>query len=73
MLQGRWQHGEEVGYWYPSGLAKTICKWDIKVPLVTKGLYRQIFSILSKKNGLIHHPVIHALFKTARMTDSVIS
>jgi hypothetical protein len=38
VLQGRWQHGEKVGYCYPSGLEKTLCKWDIYVPLVTKGL-----------------------------------
>jgi len=25
-------------YCYPSGLEKTLCKWDIYVPLVTKGL-----------------------------------
>jgi hypothetical protein len=38
ILQGRWQHGEKVGYCYPSGLEKTLCKWGIYVPLVTKGL-----------------------------------
>jgi len=38
MLQGRWQHGEKVGYCYPSGLEKTLRKWDMYVPLVTKGL-----------------------------------
>jgi len=40
ILQGRRQHGEKVGYCYPSGLEKTLCKWDIYtyVPLVTKGL-----------------------------------
>jgi hypothetical protein len=38
ILQGRWQHGEKVGYFYPSGLEKTLCKWDIYVPLVMKGL-----------------------------------
>ena len=38
ILQGRWQHGEKVGYSYPSGLEKTLFKWDIYVPLVTKGL-----------------------------------
>jgi hypothetical protein len=37
-LQGRWQHGEKVGYCYPSGLEKTLCKWDVYVLLVTKGL-----------------------------------
>jgi hypothetical protein len=29
ILQGRWQHGEKVGYCYPSGLEKTLCKWEI--------------------------------------------
>jgi hypothetical protein len=29
---------KEVGYCYPSGLEKTLCKFDIYVPLVTKGL-----------------------------------
>jgi hypothetical protein len=29
ILQGRWQHGEKVGYCYSSGLEKTLCKWDI--------------------------------------------
>jgi hypothetical protein len=38
ILQGRWQHGEKVGYCYPSGLEKTLCKWGVYVPLVTKGL-----------------------------------
>jgi len=38
ILQGRWQHGEKVGYCYSSGLGKTLCKWGIYVPLVTKGL-----------------------------------
>jgi hypothetical protein len=38
ILQGRWQHGERVGYCYPSGLDKTLCQWEVYVPLVTKGL-----------------------------------
>jgi hypothetical protein len=38
IFQGRWQHGEKVGYCYPSGLEITLCKWEIYVPLVTKGL-----------------------------------
>jgi len=38
VLQGRWQHAEKVGYCYPSGLENTLCKGDIYVPLVTKGL-----------------------------------
>ena len=40
ILQGRWQHGEKVGCCYPSVLEKTLCKWNIYVPLVTKGLRR---------------------------------
>jgi hypothetical protein len=38
MLQGRWQHGEKMGYCYPSGLEKTLCKWEVYAPLVTKRL-----------------------------------
>jgi hypothetical protein len=44
ILQGRWQHGEKVRYCYPSGLEKTLCKWDIYVPLVTKGLTKERFT-----------------------------
>ena len=40
ILQGRWQHGEKVGYCYPSGLENSLCKWETYsyAPLVTKGL-----------------------------------
>jgi hypothetical protein len=38
VLQSRWQHGEREGYCYPSGLEKTLCKWEVYVLLVTKGL-----------------------------------
>jgi hypothetical protein len=38
ILQGRWQRGEKVGNCYPSGIEKTLCKWDIYVLLVTNGL-----------------------------------
>jgi hypothetical protein len=44
ILQGRWQHGGKVGYCYPNGLEKTLCKWEIYVPLVTKGLIKKLFS-----------------------------
>jgi hypothetical protein len=37
-LQGRWQHGEKVAYYYPSGLENTLCKWDIYVLVITKWL-----------------------------------
>jgi hypothetical protein len=42
ILQGRWQHGKKVGYCYPSGLEKTLCKWEVYVPLVTKGLMYEL-------------------------------
>ena len=47
VLQGRWQHGEKVGYCYPSVLEKTLCKWDIHVYvlLVRKGLKYAISNI----------------------------
>jgi hypothetical protein len=48
ILQGIWQHGEKVGYFYPSGLEKTLCKWEIYVPLVTKGLKSPLLNILSR-------------------------
>jgi hypothetical protein len=38
-----------MGYCYPSGLEKTLCKWEIYVPLVTKGL---IVAILFSVNIL---------------------
>jgi len=41
ILHGRWQHGEKARYCYPSGLEKSLFKWDIYVPLVTKGLTKE--------------------------------
>jgi len=58
ILQGRRrQHGEKVGYCYPSGLEKTLCNWDIYVPLVTKGLILRKLQSHSHKTGLCskHH------------------
>ena len=64
ILQGRWQHGEKVGYCYPSGLEKTLCKWDMYVPLVTKRLeypprahsdiqlYAHVRNLFSRLNNL---------------------
>jgi hypothetical protein len=46
ILQSRWQHGEKVGYCYPRGFEKTLCKWDIYVPLVTKGLMNKKSQIM---------------------------
>jgi hypothetical protein len=55
ILQGRWQHGEKVGYCHPRGLEKTLYKWDIYVPLVTKGLRRspKALKLKLKKNVVI--------------------
>jgi hypothetical protein len=46
ILKGRWQHGENVGHFYPSGLVKTLCKWDIYVPLV-RAAWRKSGTLLS--------------------------
>ena len=45
ILQGRRQLGEKVGYCYPSGLEKTLYKWDIYVLLATKGLTQSVSRI----------------------------
>ena len=50
ILQSRWQYGETVGYSYPSGFEKTLCKWDIYVPLVTKRLNNALIGILHNKS-----------------------
>jgi len=52
ILQSRWQHGEKVGYSYPRGLENTLCKWEIYVPLVTKGLKKDNLRILKDPSGL---------------------
>jgi hypothetical protein len=65
ILQDRWQHGEKVGYSYPSGLEKTLCKWDIYyVPLVTKELTLRTQPLVpdgwvSEVPGYIRISVIH--------------
>jgi len=51
ILQGRWQHGEKVGYCYPSGLEKTLCKWDIYIPLVTRHKIKKDGIIASAVTG----------------------
>jgi hypothetical protein len=61
ILQGRCQHGEEVRYWYPSRLEKTICKWDIYVPLVTKGVMNFIVNNqeIFETNSSVHNIKTH--------------
>jgi hypothetical protein len=51
ILQGRSQHGEKVGYCYPSRLEKTLCKCNIYVPLVTKGLKKETVPVYSRKDN----------------------
>jgi hypothetical protein len=54
ILQGRWQHGEKVGCWFSSGPERTLFKWDIYVPLVTKWLsYILIISKPILPSGLL--------------------
>jgi hypothetical protein len=48
ILQGRRQHGEKVGYCYPSGLEKTLCKWDHICPAGHEGV-RRIVSKLTPR------------------------
>jgi hypothetical protein len=61
ILQGRWQHGEKVGYCYPSGLKKTLCKWEIYVPLVTKGLNESSFLTGAQDSHLQTVTIYHRL------------
>jgi hypothetical protein len=42
-------------YCYPSGLEKTLCKWDTYVPLVTKGF---ISVILTHRAKIVEHKCI---------------
>ena len=46
-LQGRWQHGEKVGYCYPSGLEKTLCKWFAQQHCTQYHLY----TVVSRENA----------------------
>jgi hypothetical protein len=62
ILQGRWQHGEKMRYCYPSELEKPLCKWDIYVPLVTKGLTE-----ILKKNP--HYISVFILYLTENTTS----
>jgi len=64
ILQGRWQHGEKVGYCYPSGLEKTLCKWDIYVLLVTKRL--------RKSTCCTVHPFYHSLHSVCNIPYSLL-
>ena len=49
ILQGRWQHGEKLGYCYPSGLEKTLYKWDIYIQLVMKRLFEDFLKLYNNE------------------------
>jgi hypothetical protein len=62
ILQGRWQHGEKVGYCYPSGIEKTLCKRELYVPLITKGLMgTRDFLTGRVATGSYHSPALIAI------------
>jgi hypothetical protein len=58
ILQGRCQHGEKVGYCYPSRLEKILCKWEIYVPLVTKGLNVKFTMEQTTKAQRVNRPIV---------------
>jgi hypothetical protein len=58
ILQGKWQHGEKVGYCYHSGFENTLCKWDIYVLLVTTGLSKRLRFIPNGLNNMRNNPVL---------------
>jgi hypothetical protein len=65
ILHGRWQHGEKVGYCYPSGL-KRLCKWDIHVSLVTKGL-----TLSDPTSDLVRQFDLPVLLRCRKTSDTV--
>jgi hypothetical protein len=50
---------EKKWHSYPSGLEKTLCKWEIYVPLVTKGLKAELNPICSLLGLLGAHHILH--------------
>jgi hypothetical protein len=70
ILQGRWQHGEKVGYCYPSGHKKTLSKWDMYVPLVTKWLMLLYLQCMVKDKPFL---VIFLLVLVVLSYNSVLS
>jgi hypothetical protein len=62
-----WVAYAKVGYCYPSWLEKTLCKWEIYVPLVTKGLKQSQLSYIWNTRSSIHKPwVFPCAFSTIR-------
>jgi hypothetical protein len=71
IFQGRWQHGEKVGYCYPSGLEKTLCKWYTYDPPVTKVLKQcKILKFLSLEYDVIHSARILPTFQNVILLTS---
>jgi hypothetical protein len=74
ILQGRWRRGEKVGYCYPSGLEKTLCKWDVYDPLFTKGLTNtaSFFLTTARKDKVLPlYDPTHILFIITEMSVHV--
>jgi hypothetical protein len=58
ILQGRWLNAGKVRYCYLSGLEKD-CKWDMYVPLVTKGLNTPTVEVPTMATVALFYPDIH--------------
>jgi hypothetical protein len=62
IFRGRWQHGEKVGYCYPSGLEKTLCKWDMYVPAGHEGVKKHMKVFSSSELALILRAVCGCVY-----------
>ena len=69
ILQGRWQHGEKVGYCYPSGFENTLCKWDMYVCPAGHEKVNTLFA-MSKRTNLMGYFACKSLSKSAFRTSS---
>jgi len=70
---------KKLGYCYPSGLEKTLSKWDVYVPLVTKGLilrpilehvFTSTDSLSSSLSSDSTHQPVYFLVKIGVVTDT---
>jgi hypothetical protein len=61
-----------VGYPYPNGLEKALCKWDIYVPLVMKGLTQATHQVKQmNENVLLWETIQNNLLTTENMLQSL--
>jgi hypothetical protein len=68
ILQGRWQHGEKVGYCYPNGFEKALCKWDIYAPLAMKGLTQATHQVKQMNENVLLWKTIQNNLLTTKKT-----